>query len=149
VADAASLKDESTDQIDAQVSWCCVFCQSDEEYSRLTIAGEGQGVLAQETHNGPVFVMPPLPTPSGSLRVFKIRQPDPTRPERGDADFASTDYEAFKAGCLGLPGFKLIRKPEFEMIELMAPGRDVRVYFSNPPVEEHSGIREALASTGF
>lgn len=142
---ATKLKDARTGQYSATISWCCVFCQSDSEYERFAKTISEYGWIAKDTHNGPVYVIPPLETSAGLLRVVKIRMPDRTRPERGDADFKVVDYAAFKARYIGLLGFKLIERDNFEMIELMDEGEDVRVYFSNPPVDQHDGIREALA----
>lgn len=73
---------------------------------------------------------------SGTLPLLKIRQPDPTRPERGDADFTLSDYKAFKQWALVQPGFKVITRTNMEMIELMQPGYNVRVYFSYPTLVE-------------
>jgi hypothetical protein len=71
---------------------------------------------------------------------LKIRKPDQTRPERGDADFAVKNYEEFKNSCLTKPGFGVIERDTFEMIELMDSSFDVRVYFSSPPVEVQLGL---------
>ena len=38
------------------------------------------------------------------------------------------------------PGFKILRKPDFYMIELMDPDFDVRAYFSNPPLDKQLKI---------
>ena len=37
---------------------------------------------------------------------------------------------------MGKPGFKLIERSYMEMIELMEIGESVRVYFSDPPVDQ-------------
>jgi hypothetical protein len=89
-------------------------------------------------------VIPNITTPAGILRVLKIRKPDPTRTERGDADFSINNYHEFKNHVLSRPGFSLIRRPKTEMIELIDNNFDVRAYFSYPPVETHDGIKEAL-----
>lgn len=144
VSDATNLKDKNTRKFTAKVNYCCVFCQNETEFSKLKTVIEQNGKLANETETGPVFVVQGIPTVAGMLRVLKIRKPDPSRKERGDADFAVNNYTEFKAKFLGFPGFKLIERPEFEMIELIDKKFDTRVYFSNPPVEDHSGIKEAL-----
>ena len=41
---------------------------------------------------------------------------------------------------IGKEGFKLIERPSMEMIELMEDGADVRVYFSNPPLDKQLGL---------
>lgn len=129
------------------VSYCCYFSQNEDEFFKIKSLAEQVGTLAKSTNTGPVFVVPDITTDAGILRVFKVRKPDPTRPEKGDADFGLDDYVSFKFECLDKPGFKLIERADFEMIELVDPEFEVRAYFSNPPVEEHAGIREALADS--
>lgn len=130
---------------DVHVSYCAIFCQSDDEFHRLVAVAESIGILANNTATGPVYVVPPIETVIGALRVVKIRKPDPTRREQGDADFAIADYQAFKAANLKRKGFSLIEREHFEMLELVHKDFNVRAYFSNPPVERHPGIRETLA----
>ena len=71
---------------------------------------------------------------AGNRRLVKIRKPDPKRTERGDADFTVTDYLIFKKKYLSKPGFRIIKRPEMEMIELTDPSFNVLAYFSNPPL---------------
>ncbi|MBI5220288.1 MAG: hypothetical protein HY978_00420 [Candidatus Liptonbacteria bacterium] len=49
-------------------------------------------------------------------------------------------YAEFKTAHLGQPGFSLIPREGYEMIELIDPEFDVRVYFSNPPLTQQLGI---------
>jgi hypothetical protein len=72
--------------------------------------------------------------------VLKIRIPDPTRLERGDADFTISNFPEFKKKYLSKPGFKILRKPNFYMIELTDSNFDVRAYFSNPPLDRQLNI---------
>jgi hypothetical protein len=51
------------------------------------------------------------------------------------------NYEEFKKRHLRLKGFKLIKRKDHEMVELMELGADVRVYFSNPHVDKLLGIK--------
>lgn len=132
--------------LDCHISYSAVFCQNNREYKVYCAEALALGgLLASDTATGPVFVVPGVPTSAGILRVIKVRKPDPTRPERGDCDYATADYATLKRNVLGKRGYDLIVRPEFEMIELVDPAFDARVYFSNPPVEEHAGVREALA----
>ena len=71
-----------------------------------------------------------------NFQFSKIRKPDPTRPERGDADFNLDDYEKFKNKYVGKEGFSLIERKDHEMVELMEKGSDVRVYFSHPHIDK-------------
>lgn len=140
VKDAQKFKDEFTDQINIPVNYACIFCQSNEEEENFLKLASGMGAIIQETKAGPVFKIAPIDTIAGKLQLLKIRKPDPARPERGDADFTALDYPAFKEKYLNQPGFSLIKKDNFEMIELYKEGRNVRVYFSFPPLDEQFGL---------
>jgi len=72
---------------------------------------------------------------------LKIRIPDITRPERGDTDFTVSNFSGFEKKYLSKKGFKLIKKENFAMIELMDPKFDVRTYFSNPPLDVQLNIK--------
>jgi hypothetical protein len=140
VKQACELKDKHTNQKDAPVHYCCIFSQSEKEYKELLEVANKNGKVIEETLMGPLFQIEPFVTVSGLLRILKIRRPDPTRPERGDADFAVKDYDEFKEKYLSESGFNVIERDTFEMIEIMDPAFNVRVYFSNPPVEVQLGL---------
>lgn len=122
------------------VNYACIFCQSDEEYSSFIEIVKQMGKVVQNTKAGPVFQIESLPTIAGVLRLLKIRKPDPTRLERGDADFTLPNYDEFKKEHINQKGFKLIDKGDFEMIEFKSPDSNVLVYFSNPTLAEVLGI---------
>lgn len=124
----------------APVNYACIFCQNDEEYESFFKFTNQIGKVIQETKTGLVFQIQPLITVAGELRLLKIRTPDPTRPERGDADFTLSNYDEFKKTYLGQKGFSLINKETFEMIEIVDPNFNVRVYFSNPPLDKQLGL---------
>jgi hypothetical protein len=98
------------------------------------------GKIIQKTPSGLLFQIEPLETVSGALRLLKIRIPDPTRPERGDTDFTISNFPEFEKLYLSKPGFKIIKKPDFYMIELMDSDFDVRAYFSNPSLDKQLKI---------
>jgi hypothetical protein len=134
VAEAARLRDARTNEHHAPVNYACVFCQSEQEYESLVLIASQLGSVAQETSMGPVFHVEPVKTIAGNLRLIKIRKPDPKRTERGDADFTLADYPAFKNTYITQPGFKLIERPNMEMIELADSAYNALAYFSNPPL---------------
>ncbi|HBV33205.1 TPA: hypothetical protein DEB72_01580 [Patescibacteria group bacterium] len=141
VKDASDLKDKYISQKKAPVNYACVFAQSDAEYKDLSEAVKTVGQVVKETKSGFLYHINDLETDSGRLQLLKIRIPDATRPERGDADFTVTNYESFKNTYLSKPGFKLIPRENFEMMELMDRGFNVRAYFSNPPLDEQLGLK--------
>jgi hypothetical protein len=140
VEQANALKDKHTRESKAHVNYAAIFSHSEQEYDSLLSCTKLIGKIAKETPTGPVLIIKPIDTVSGKLRVLKIRMPDKTRPERGDADFTVDDYQKFKADYLSRPGFKLIERPGMEMIEIMDPLFDVRAYFSNPPLDKQLGL---------
>jgi len=139
VEKATQLKNKHTNQSDALVNYCCIFSQSNEEYESLVNVTKEIGKVIKETPTGPLFHIS-LDTISGKLLLLKIRKQDTTRPERGDADFTVDNYLDFKKKYLSQSGFKLMLKEDFEMIELMDSEFDVRVYFSDPPLDKQLGL---------
>lgn len=140
VEKASVLKNKYTDEKFAPVNYACVFSQNDEEFKALLESASQIGKIVKETPTGPLFHIHPIDTVSGKLKLLKIRLPDKTRPERGDADFTVGNYDNFKKKTLPTKFFKLIERKEFEMIELMEPGCDVRAYFSNLPLAKQLKI---------
>ena len=130
---ASILKNKHTDNKNARVNYACIFSQSEDEYKDLLATTRGLGTIIEETPTGYLFRINPLETVAGVLRLLKIRIPDVTRPERGDADFTIPNYPAFKKKYLSREGFQLIKKREdFEMIELMdAQVRCTGVFFKS------------------
>lgn len=141
VEKANILKDKYTEEKTAQVNYACVFSHDDEEFVSLNEAAKSLGNIVKETPTGSLFRIEPLDTVAGKLQLLKIRKPDQTRMERGDADFTVKDYDSLKKKHISQDFFKLIQRDDFEMIELMNPMFDVRVYFSNPPLGEQLEIK--------
>ncbi len=140
VENATELKNKHIDDKNTPVNYACIFSQNKEEYEALLETAKKIGVVIQETPSGFLFHIEPLRTVSGVLKLLKIRIPDPTRPELGDADFTILDFPAFEKTYLPKNGFKIMHKENFYMIELMDPAFDVRAYFSNPPLDVQLNI---------
>jgi len=144
VSQTKELKDKHLTGNNSRVNYVAIFSQSDDEYKDLLEAMKEIGGVAVDTNNlegfkaetGPLFKITPLDTAAGSLELVKIRKPDKTRPERGDADFTVDNYDKFKKEFLGREGFNLIKRGNFEMIEIIDPEFNVRAYFSNSPLEK-------------
>lgn len=136
VADSLRLSRAHTSEQKTPVNYACIFTHSTSEYEEMVKVARQLGSVAQETPTGPVFHIAPLSTVAGTLRLLKIRRPDPKRPERGDADFTVTDYDSFKNTHLGRPGFSLIKRTDMEMIELVDPSYDVIAYYSHPTLAD-------------
>ena len=136
VEQATALKDKHIEHKDAPVNYACIFSQSQEEYEELLEAANKIGEIIKDTPTGPLFHIEPLQTIAGALKLLKIRRHDPTRPENGDADFTISDFQSFEKEYLSKPNFKMIKRPDLNMIELMDPDFNVRAYFSNPPLDK-------------
>jgi hypothetical protein len=141
VKKASNLKDKHTSEKNASVNYACIFCQNDEQYDSLVTLAQEIGKMIEETPTGPLFHIQPLDTVAGKLQLLKIRKPDATRLELGDADFTVSNYPEFKKKYLLQKGFSLIVRKNFEMIELADPKFNVRAYFSNPPLDKQLGIK--------
>ena len=139
---ALELKNTHTTEQTAPVNYACIFAQTDEEYEELEKETVKLGKVVKETPMGNVYLLAePIQTVAGPLKIVKIRKPDQNRPERGDADFTVSNYSEFKKKYLDQPGFKLITRPEMEMIELMDPKFNALAYFSHPTLAETLGIK--------
>ena len=136
VSDARLLNYKHTLERDAPVNYACIFTQNSFEYEEMINLANKMGDIVKETTMGPVFLLVPITTISGNLRLVKIRKHDQKRPERGDADFTVADYETFKQTYLGKPGFSLIKREKMEMIELIDPSYNVLAYYSHPTLAE-------------
>jgi len=144
VAMAVLLRDKHIEHEDASVNYACIFSQNKSEYEELLAAARKIGEVIKETPTGQLFHIEPLKTVAGDLRLLKIRIPDVTRPERGDADFTISNFPEFEKKYLSKPNFKIIRRSDFYMIELMDSDFDVRAYYSNPPLDKQLNLENAL-----
>jgi len=140
VLESNRLKNKHTSEKEVPVNYACIFCQSAEEYDNLKMLAEQIGKIVEETSTGPLFQIQPLETVAGKLKLLKIRKPDVTRPEMGDADFTVSNYNKFKKESLARDGFKLIVREDFEMIELKDSLFNVLAYFSNSPLDGQLGV---------
>lgn len=140
VEKASVLKDKYVEEKNAPVNYACIFSQDGSEFNDLVEITKQIGSIIKDTPTGPLFHIHPINTVSGQLKLLKIRQPDKTRPEQGDADFTVDNFEDFKKKYILQANFKLISRDDFEMIELMDNEFDVRSYFSNPPLDKQLNI---------
>ena len=127
------------------VNYACIFCQSEKEENNFLKKAHKLGIIIKETSSGPLFKISPIETIAGELQLLRIRKPDLTRPKRGDANFTVSDYSFFKERYLNKPGFSLILKENFEMVELNEKGNNVRVYVSFPLLDEQLELKNVKA----
>ncbi len=106
-----------------------IFAHSQTEFERLTKILEEMG-KPYNYNNGPrVELNKPIIAGKNQITHLRIRKPDPERPQVGCNDF-ETDYESFKEDYLSehSDNLRLIKRPEYEMIELHDPTFDVLAY---------------------
>ena len=121
----------NTDRTDVTgiIDYTSIYAQSREEFAGIIKELQANGSVAIERPTGSYYVLNQvLETPSGAIRHCRVRLFDAEHPERGYADFETTDYAAFKEKYLSRPHFSLLAKDE-EMIELRDPNFNVRAYF--------------------
>lgn len=140
VFESTELKNRYTEFKNAHVNYVCIFSQSDKEYEEFKSLASKIGEIIEETYSGPLFKIPPVDTVSGKVQLLKVRQYDETKPERGDSDFTVKSFNKLKDKYLSRKGFELIEREDFEMVELIDSDFNVRVYFSNPPLDEQLGL---------
>ena len=126
-----------------QINYAAIFCKDESEFTLLKKKTARMGKIIENTPTGPLYKFDQsIDTSAGPLWLLKIRNPDYTRPERGDADFTLEDYSKFKDKHLqDVKHFKLIKRENFEMIELRDSKFDVLCYFSNPILAVQYGIK--------
>lgn len=135
------FKNKYTDEISAQIDWVAVFSQNASGYGRFLKETKSMGKIVEDTSTGPIFKLDsPIKTKAGELFIIKIRKPDKTRPQRGDADFRIDNYKEFKEKYFSDKHFSLIERKDYQMLELKDSDFDVLVYFSNPPISEVLGL---------
>ena len=139
VEESNRLKNKHTTETKAPVNYVCIFCQTENEFEEFKKEAEKLGEIIKQTPTGPLFKIS-INTTSGRLRLLKIRAPDETRKERGDADFTVSNYKSFKEEYLKKERFSLVKRENFEMIELVDPDFNVRTYFSNPPLDQQLNL---------
>lgn len=138
---SVELKNAFTEELAAPVEFVCIFCQNEEEYKQFINSIETLGKFVERTQSGFTYLLDkPIETAAGSLRLVKIRKPDPQRTERGDADF-NTDYISFKKKYQKDSRFELVKREFFEMLRLSNPNFDVMACFSNIPKSKILGIK--------
>lgn len=106
-----------------------IFAHSQSEFEVLTkiLANMGK---PYNYNNGPrVELREPITVGDNQITHLRIRQPDPERPQVGCNDF-DADYQLFKKNYLSNhpDSLRLIKRPEYEMIEFYDPHFDVLAY---------------------
>jgi len=122
----------------AQPDVAAIFCLDQFELGRLTTQIELIGKEVEETETGITYLLDtPYAVENDSVRLIKLRHPDPTRIWRGDVDYKLAEYNKYQ--LLSIADSKLIERPGYSMVEITDPLSDVLLYFSNPPLSQDLG----------
>ncbi|MDP2585594.1 MAG: hypothetical protein Q8P29_01800 [Candidatus Levybacteria bacterium] len=133
INECVKLKNKYVEEKDLIVDYVCIFTHSQEEYGEFHKLAKQIGKPTNETSTGPIYAfLNPPETIVGKPKLLKIRKPDETRPQRGDVDF-NTDYENFKNKYQDDKRFTLIKRKNFDILELRDDSFDVLAYFSSTP----------------
>jgi hypothetical protein len=141
VKESTELKNKHTNEINSPVNYVCIFSHTQEEFGTLLNLVRKIGKIVENTSTGPIFKINTISTISGELKLLKIRKPYEDRPELGYSDFTLTNYSNFKEKYLSKKGFKLIERPDYEMIEIIDNNFNVLTYFANPPLDKQLNIQ--------
>lgn len=126
-----NLKNKYIEEKNLPIDYLTIFSHSKEEFQEMQKAASELGKVIDD-NNGPVYrLFDPRNIPTGQLSYLRIRHPDYTRPQKGCDDFRVENYEAFKNKYLGKfnKNITLIKRPNYEMIEIKDQEFDVLVYF--------------------
>lgn len=119
------------------IGYLTIFSHYPKEFEKLKEMALRLGKIVGD-HNGPIFRLhSPIKLISNDLAKIRVRKPDPYRLHVGCTDFIMPSYDSFKKTFLrkNPNNLRLIKRPEFEMIEFFDPDYDVLAYVLNtkPP----------------
>lgn len=107
-----------------------VFSHYAKEYFKLIEILKTMGVPYNANNGFRFSLNKPIKSGNNLIKYVRIRLPDPYRMQVGCSDFEIENYEDFKKRYLeNHPGnLRLIKRPEYEMIEFFDPDFDVFAY---------------------
>lgn len=111
------------------IVYLTIFSHSQSEYETLIKILATMGTPYSANNGLRADLSTPITAGKSSITKLRIRKPDPERPQVGCDDF-EVDYESFKDQYLAAhpESLRLIKRPEYEMIEFFDPGFDVLAY---------------------
>lgn len=96
------LKNKYLEEKNLPIDYLTIFTHSGSEFKNLKKAASKLGKVVAE-NNGPAYLLnKPITIPTGQLKIFRIRKPDPERPQVGCGDFEVKNFEEFKNKYCGV-----------------------------------------------
>lgn len=133
------LKNKYIDEKDLPIDYLTIFSHSEDEFNEMkNIAGDLGEVI--DNNNGPVYRLhEPIKIPMGELKYLRVRHPDTERPQKGCDDFKVDDFKEFEKKYAGKfrDNITLIKRPDYEMVEIKDNQFDVLVYFPSITFSEY------------
>lgn len=112
------------------IGYLTIFSHYFNEFTDLEKMLKNLGTIIGD-NNGPfVKLHKPIRLPHNQLHKLRVRKPDPYRLHVGCNDFDVPDYTAFKTKYIqrDATNLRLIKRPDYEMIEFFDPEYDVLAY---------------------
>lgn len=136
----AVLKTSVKDKVESG-SFVNIYPESDQEREQLVDSINPISKMISATNTGEIYVLDePVKTKLGQFELIKIRVADPAYSTKGAIDFIPKDYAAFKGKYSTTPGFDVVNKDTFEIVELRAQNSRVVLHFPNRTLAEALGI---------
>lgn len=117
------------------VDTLCFFTHSPEEYAFVEKMVLARGPKSKFSHGATTYVTVDLIVAGQHIRILGVRQPDPTRPQRGYGDYPVADYAEILKTEASNPHIKEItsgrgkslielRHPDFDVLGFIVDQRD-------------------------
>jgi len=130
------LKNKHVDEKNMKIDYLTIFSHDEKELENYNKLLSAMGKMVYE-HNGPTYkLFNPITLPKGEkLSFLRIREPDIERPHIGCDDFTVNNYEDFKNEYINkdIKHILVVKRPEFEMIEIRDENFDVLTYIPDEP----------------
>lgn len=130
VADTTSQLAEKVIGKTLPIKSLTIFAHYPDEFEKLSEIAKTIGNVFNENNGPRVALHKPITAGENTITHLRIRKPDPYRMQVGCNDFDISDYEIFKSeNLLKYPDNpRLIKRPDYEMIEFFHPDFDVLAY---------------------
>jgi len=110
----------------------CLFTHSRAEYEFVLAAIQKYGPISDFSHGATTYVQTNVTIADHRITLLGVRQPDPTRPQVGYADYPRDDYQTLLTSLEQYPGAQEITSGRGQsLIELRDPDFDILGYAFN------------------
>jgi molecular chaperone GrpE len=128
------LREEKLSEIETNLDYVAVFCQSNKEYDQYNEEADKLGKVYKEDSNGITYILiDQIDTVEGPLSLVKIRKYEEEKSQLGAPDYSVTGYLKIKEDLVneGIAEIKKAADGE-EILEVM--GDDVIIYIPENPL---------------